>query len=219
MNSTPRLAALPVPVMMAVGVASPSEHGQAITSTATNICIQNAAAYPAAPHALAAITDTAITTGTNMPAILSASLAMGALEFCASSTIFIILARAVSAPTPSARKVMAPLPFMVPPNTLSPGTLSTGILSPVSMLSFTSPPPSVTTPSQQKLSPALTNTISPATTCSEGMSIRSPPRTTVATLGVSAVSAAIALPVFFKERCSRYLPKEISAMMTDTDSK
>ena len=88
-----------------------------------------------------------MTTGTNTPATLSASLAMGALEAAASSTRRIIWARVVSSPTRLAWKVKAPDLFREAAATLSPGPLSTGRDSPVRADSSTAEAPSRMTPS------------------------------------------------------------------------
>ena len=58
--------------------------------------------------------------------------------------------------------------------TVSPVALSTGRLSPVSMLSSTAVAPSVTTPSTGTFSPGRTRTRSPTTTCSTGTSTSAP---------------------------------------------
>ena len=99
----PLLAPRPVPTMIAVGVARPSAHGQDTTSTDTAIVSANSNVAPHSSHTTAATTAMAITTGTNTPATLSASLAIGALELVASSTRRMIWASAVSSPTFSAR--------------------------------------------------------------------------------------------------------------------
>ena len=65
---------------MAVGVASPNAHGQAITNTAINTVSENTTSFPdinqASPETMAIQT----TTGTKYPAIISASFAIGAFE-------------------------------------------------------------------------------------------------------------------------------------------
>ncbi len=104
----PCAAPLPVPTIMAVGVASPKAHGHEITKTETayindvptllEIIIQTIKVASAMP----------ITTGTNMPLILSANFSMGALVLVASSTKRTILASVVSEPTRSARMVNQP---------------------------------------------------------------------------------------------------------------
>ena len=65
--------------MIAVGVASPKAHGHAITRTDTRIFIATPKDSPAISQMTAEMMAIAATTGTNMPLILSASLAMGAL--------------------------------------------------------------------------------------------------------------------------------------------
>ena len=205
--------------MIAVGVASPSAHGHAIVNTETNTLMTNALSSPTAAHTIAASTAIAMTDGTKTLLTLSASLAMGALLFCALSTSLIILLSIVSAPTDVARNLSVPSPFTVPPITRSPTVLSTGKLSPVSILSCTALSPSMTSPSQQKLSPALTSTMSPATTSCASTLTNSPPLSTVASFGASMVNLEIASPVLASARCSRYFPSEISASITAADSK
>ncbi|MNT33702.1 hypothetical protein D3C72_1696430 [compost metagenome] len=56
---------------------------------------------------------------------------MGSLSACASSTMRMIWAISVSAPTLVARKVKEPLRFTVPPTTSEPAALVTGTGSPV----------------------------------------------------------------------------------------
>ena len=61
----PRLAAAPVPTMMAVGVASPSAHGQAITSTATAFRIARSQSPLTQAQPSKVTSASTITTGTN----------------------------------------------------------------------------------------------------------------------------------------------------------
>ena len=86
LKSTPIRAALPVPTIIATGVAKPRAQGQEITRTAILVVMENSKSFPASIHTIKAATAIVITTGTNIPAILSASLAMGALEPPACST-------------------------------------------------------------------------------------------------------------------------------------
>ena len=84
--SSPSCAPRPVPTMSAVGVASPSAHGQAMMSTATAAVNAKLALSPVPsqnPRVAAAIT---ITIGTNTPDTRSASRWTGALPVCASVT-------------------------------------------------------------------------------------------------------------------------------------
>ena len=90
--------------MIAVGVASPSAQGQAMTSTAT-AGINASVHAPECHHQPANVSNaSAMTTGTNTPEMVSASRWIGALEPCASSTRRMMPASAVSAPTPVARQ-------------------------------------------------------------------------------------------------------------------
>ena len=66
----PCSAAFPVPTRIAVGVASPRAHGQAMISTVTSATVENtiAGAGPKSNHATNAAIARAITIGTNTPA-------------------------------------------------------------------------------------------------------------------------------------------------------
>ena len=80
----------PVPTMMAVGVASPKAQGQETTSTDTAMVMANSKVAPQISHPTIASRAIPMTIGTKIPAILSANLAIGALELVASSTSRII---------------------------------------------------------------------------------------------------------------------------------
>ena len=86
----PFVAALPVATMIATGVASPRAQGQEITNTDIAMFKANVTAYPVKSHITNVTSAMHITAGTKIPATLSASLAIGALEPPASSTIRII---------------------------------------------------------------------------------------------------------------------------------
>ena len=159
----PFSAPLPVPTMIATGVASPNAHGQLITRIDTAIENANSTLAPLISQKLPAVNATTITAGTKMPAILSASLAIGAFDADASSTSAIILLIAVSPPTFVARNLTKPLLLSVPLVTVSPEVFSTGKLSPVNADSSTVVAPSTTMPSAAKLSPGLTTISSPTT--------------------------------------------------------
>ena len=106
--STPSSAPRPVPTMIAMGVASPSAHGQEMISTAT-AATSPACGSPASRAQPAKVARaTAITAGTNTPATRSASRWMCPLDAWASSTSRTIWARAVSDPTLVARTVSTP---------------------------------------------------------------------------------------------------------------
>ena len=118
---------------------------------------------------------------------------------------------------PAARCV--PVRLMVAPMTVSPAALSTGRLSPVSMLSSTAVAPSVTTPSTGTFSPGRTRTRSPTTTCSTGTSTSAPSRSTRAVFGASPTRAVIAAAVCFLALASIHRPIRTSARMTSEVSK
>ena len=100
LNRMPFMAPRPVPTMTAIGVASPSASGQAITKTVMVRVTANSSGCPihqnhtanvARPITIAAITSHC--------AALSARSCAGAFEFCASCTSLTICASAESAPT------------------------------------------------------------------------------------------------------------------------
>ena len=154
-----------------------------------------------------------------MPAILSASFAIGAFEPPASSTSCIIFERAVSAPTRSARILKYPDLFIDAPVTLSPAALSTGILSPVINDSSTDDSPSTMTPSTGTLLPGFTISISPTLTSSTLTSFSSPFLSTTAVSGAISISfdtASVVLPLL---RASRNFPTVMSVSIVPADSK
>ena len=73
--------------MIATGVASPSAHGQLITSTEIPLAIANPNSLPRSIHTMVVMTAIEITTGTNTPDTLSAIFAIGAFVAAASLTI------------------------------------------------------------------------------------------------------------------------------------
>ncbi|KAF5053511.1 hypothetical protein DSECCO2_397590 [anaerobic digester metagenome] len=186
----PFSAPLPVPTMMAVGVARPRAHGQAITSTVMKMvrekvkaCSSGAkAGTPRKYQAKKATSAMVMTVGTNIAETRSASLWMGALATWASSTSLTIWARAVSLPTLVALIRRRPLPLMVAPMTSDPSSLDTGRLSPVMMLSSTDERPSITVPSVGIFSPGRTIITSPTSRSSTAISTSWPSRSTRAVL-------------------------------------
>ena len=160
-----------------------------------------------------------ITTGTNTPETLSATLAMGALVAAASLTMRMIWDRVVSSPTRVARQRIKPDWLMVAADTLSPCTLSAGMLSPVRADSFTAVLPSRMTPSTGMLSPGRTTKISPCCTCSMGTVTSAPLHTRVAVFGARFIRlrrASVVLPLLW---ASKVLPTVISAKIMAADSK
>ena len=96
---TPFPAPLPVPTIIATGVARPSAQGQEITSTEIAIENANSTLAPMASQEAPATRAITMTTGTNTPATRSASRAIGAFEAPASSTSRMIWLMVESAPT------------------------------------------------------------------------------------------------------------------------
>ena len=133
----PFSAPLPVPTIMATGVANPSAQGQDMTSTAIPMDKAKEKVCPSKSQITVAKMAMLITTGTKIPATLSASLEIGALEALASSISAMIWDRVVS----------SPILLIVAAVTVSPMFFSTGMLSPVMADSSIKEEPSSTTPS------------------------------------------------------------------------
>ena len=135
----PISAPFPIPTMMAVGVASPKAHGQAIIRTVT--AASNPWVNPLFPPKTIQSTKDSraipIIVGTKTAAIRSTSFWTGALLPCASCTRWMIWANKVSVPTLSAVNRKLPFWLMVPAKTEAPFSFSTGTGSPLSMLSST----------------------------------------------------------------------------------
>ena len=165
--------------MIAVGVARPNAHGQAMTTTAVKAINAKVKLLPSMKnHTRNVATATMRTNGTNQLEILSAVACIGAFEFCASSMSLIILERVVSFPIRVDLNSKLPLLLIVAPITLVPICFSTGILSPVIIDSSTLEDPFVISPSTAIFSPGRTTIISPSCTSSTGMSTVAPSRTT-----------------------------------------
>ena len=156
LNKMPFFAATPLPTMMATGVARPNAQGQLTTRTDIALVSEYPAEAPVNIQTANTINAITITAGTNTPDTLSAILAIGALELEASLTILIICASVVSSPTLTARQLIYPERLIVPADTLSPATLSTGTDSPVRADSSTAQSPSIITPSTGMAPPGLT---------------------------------------------------------------
>ena len=220
MISTPYFAPTPVPTMIATGVARPRAQGQEITSTAIPTDIANSNPEPLTSHIAAARKAIPITTGTNTPAILSASLAIGAFDAPASSTNRMIWESVVSSPTFSARHFSAPALFTVADTTWSPAFFSTGMLSPVIADSSTLEFPSSTTPSTGTRLPGFTRKTSPFSTSSVGICSSEPSSlSTIAVFGDRSISFVIAALVFPFDFVSRYFPTVINVKIVPADSK
>ncbi len=214
----PCSAPLPVPTMIAVGVARPSAHGHAMMRTATNVVSAKGMLAPVKYHVVNAMNAIIMTAGTKYALMVSASFCMGALLPCASSTSLMICASAVSAPIFVALKVNVPVLLMVAPMTVSPLFFSTGMLSPVIIDSSTEECPEMTLPSTGIFCPGLTMMMSPTRTSSMGIFISFLLRMTSAVFAWSPMSFLMASLVFPFAIASKYLPRRMNAMRSAATS-
>ena len=219
LNSTPSSAPRPVPTRIAAGVARPRAQGQAMIRTATPL--RRAVASSASPRSQPTNVAEPIarTTGAKTPATRSTSFCTGALEACASSTSLAMRARAVSRPTRVASTTTRPSWLTVAPKTPSPGPLSTGSDSPVSMLSSKEERPSTMVPSVGIFSPGRTTIRSPGSSWSTGTAISLPSRSTRASFSPSSSSRVTACEARPLARASRKRPVRIRVMITAAVSK
>ena len=201
----PSWAPRPVPTMSAVGVASPRAHGQAMMRTATAAVNASAGSPVARSHPASVATEIAITTGTKTADTRSASRCTGALPVCAWATRRAIWARVVSAPTLVARTTRRPETLIVAPTTSSPGAVSSGRGSPVSIERSTADSPSMTIPSVGIRSPGLTTNSSPTWIPRSGTD--------------RSASARMASPARRRARASRKRPRRMSVVITPATSK
>ena len=164
----------------------------------------------------AAITSTK---GTKMLEIRSAKCCTGALVAWARCTWRTIWASTESAPNRSADNVSTPDMLMVAPTTGMPGALSTGRLSPVTMLSSTDDLPVTTVPSTGIRSPGRTTIVSPTTTWSMGSWTSPCWRSTRAVWACKPNSFLMAAPVRPWARVSTMRPSRMRVMIVAEVSK
>ena len=188
----PRRAPRPDATTMAIGVARPSAHGHAMTSTARAGENQSA---PRSHHPSPVARDSTTTAGTNHAEIRSTRRWTSALSARASRTRRTIPASAVASPTADASTTSRPDTATVPPTTGSPTSASAGTGSPVSMLRSTAERPDTTRPSAAIFSPGRTTNRAPTTSSPTGTR-RSVPSSssTVTSRAASRASAASASP-------------------------
>ncbi len=136
--------ATPVASSTASGVASPSAHGQAMTSTDTPIMTAWGAGAPRSRCPAVAATASTRMAGTKTPTSRSATAWMRGREACASSTARMIPASTVAAPVRVTSRTKDPCRLTVPPMAGAPGSFPTGRDSPVTSDSSTSLRPSRT---------------------------------------------------------------------------
>ena len=108
LRKIPSCAPRPDATIIAVGVARPNAHGQAMTSTASAAANARSGPPPAISHAIAVTAEMANTQGTNTAAMRSASRCASAFCVWASSTRRTIPANWVSAPTAAASTISLP---------------------------------------------------------------------------------------------------------------
>ena len=216
---SPSCAPRPVPTKIAVGVASPSAHGQAMISTATAAVNAWATPWPTMRCPASVTSATSTTTGTKTCEILSTSRSTGALPACASRTSLPICASVVSAPTRVASTTRRPEVFSVAPVTAEPSVTSTGTDSPVSMDSSTAECPETTRPSVAIFSPGRTMNVSPTATWAIGTRTSLPPRITAASLAPMSNSSRSASEDCPFARVSNHLPSSRNVITTHTDSR
>ena len=219
LNKIPFFAPLPLPTIIATGVANPRAQGQLITKTLIALLSEYPNGFGTINHTIKVIIAMAITVGTNTPDTLSASFAIGAFVAEASDTRLIICANVVSSPTLVALHFKNPDLLIVADVTLSSIALSTGKLSPVSTDSSIALSPSITIPSTGTLSPGLTTKTSPTATSSISTVISLPSRITFAVFGESDIKPFKASVVLPFEYASRVLPTVIKARIIAADSK
>ena len=199
----PSWAPRPVPTISAVGVASPRAQGQAMINTATAAAKAAVLPAPVPIQNPKVPTERAITIGTKMPEMVSASRWACALPVWACSTSRAICASWVSDPIRVACTTSRPPALTVAPTTASPTTTSTGTDSPVSMETSTDDAPSSTTPSVAIFSPGRTTKRSPTTSWSDGIRRSRPSRSTATSLAPSSSRARSAAPACRLERASK----------------
>ncbi len=215
----PFFAPLPIPTMMATGVARPSAHGQLTTRTAIAWESANEKSAPRSFQTENVTIETRMTDGTKTPETRSAIFSIGALVAEASLTIWMILESVVSRPTRTALHFKKPFWLSVAALTGEFASLSTGMLSPESADSSTADAPSRTTPSTGTLSPGFTIKTSPSFTRDASITVSTPSRITVAVLGVSFTRLFNASVVRPFDMDSRHFPRVISVTIIADVSK
>ncbi len=217
----PASAPFPVPTMIAVGVARPMAHGQAMMTTPMNAVSArvNRGSGPRTNQTTKVTAAVSSTAGTKISLTRSAMRWIGALDPWARWTSSTIRASAVSRPTRVARMTNEPVVLSVAPITSSPVCLVDGIGSPVSIDSSTAEMPSTTMPSTGTLSPGRTRSRSPAMTSASAMSSSTPLRIRRAVVACSPTRRRMAPVVLPFARFSSHLPSRIRPRMIVAESK
>ena len=215
----PFFAPVPLPTIMATGVARPRAQGQLMTSTEMARATEKAKERPAISHPASVRRARPITAGTKTAETRSAMRASGALVAAASETVRMICASVVSSPTRVARHSTYPCWLMVAAETALPSALSTGMLSPVRADSLTEVIPFRITPSTGICSPGRTTNTSPVRTSSMPTSVSVPSFSSTAVFGASRIRpfrASVVRPLDF---ASSILPMVINVGIMAADSK
>ena len=180
----PSWAPRPVPTMIAVGVARPRAHGQAMISTATAaVNARRRRLAGAEPEAERGDGEDDDDRHEHRRDAVGESLHRAPCRSGRPATSRAIWASWVSAPTRVARTTSRPPALTVAPVTASPGPTSTGTGSPVSSEASIADVPSSTTPSVATFSPGRTTKRSPTASWSIGMRSSTPSRSDGDVLG------------------------------------
>ena len=143
---------------------------------------------------------------------------MGALLACARRTVAMILPRSVLRPTLVARRIAALPTEREPEKTSSPATFSTGIGSPVILLSSKAPSER-RMPSTGTRSPLRSITSSPTLSSFISRRTKLSPTFTIASCGARDISLRSESVVRLLARSSMYRPRRIKVMIIPMTSK
>ena len=219
-NRMPSSAPRPVATRIETGVARPMAQGQAMISTAIALTTARSSRLPISHQPAKASSASSITAGTNQRVTWSTLAWIGSLPPWACSTRVMIRARVVSPATACTCTASAPVVLMVPALTASPGRLSTGSGSPLSMDSSTALCPSTTTPSAAMRSPGRSSRMSAACSAATATVCSLPSaRRTRACSGCSLTKRAMAAELCPRARASSQRPASTRVTITAADSK
>ncbi len=218
-NRMPRTAALPDATRTAVGVAKPRAHGQATIRTDTALSRASACGTLLDDQKIQVPAAIRMTSGTKIVATLSANDCIGALRFCASSTMCAMRAIKDSAATRSTLSFTEAARFNVPAETLSPGCRRTGIGSPVIVASSTSVSPVAIRQSTGMRSPGRTRMRSPGDRLALATERISSPTIRLAESGASCSSLSILEIERLRAEPSKRRPSRIRVIIIAAVSK
>ncbi len=185
---TPNLLAAPTADTTVSGTEIASAQGDAATRT-TRARVIHTSGSPSSEPMRATRMDSTSTPGTRGRAMVSAKRARSPLSACARSTSSTIVVNELSVPAAVVSTSKTPFALIAPAETLSPGTTSTGIDSPVIADVSRLERPAVMTPSVAMRSPGRTSRVCPTERSLAAISSDSPPWRIVAVSGTSLSSA------------------------------